>query len=156
LQFQHFTDPHTTSGHQFEDQSITDLGGAEDDFVNGFLFDDFPSQRHPLPIQFADHGPVAWVTKLGIDIVADEIEKGRELGKTDSFGVGFVSFGEAVQECKDLFRGDLLDGTIAEFMDKPFDDGPVGSHRIFFSNGSCGNRSRFWLLWKVSWPSSLG
>jgi hypothetical protein len=36
--------------------------------------------------------------KFGIDIVADEIEKGRELGKTDSFGVGFVSFGEAVQE----------------------------------------------------------
>jgi hypothetical protein len=40
----------------------------------------------------------AWVKKFGIDIVADEIEKGRELGKTDSFGVGFVAFGEAVQE----------------------------------------------------------
>jgi hypothetical protein len=30
--------------------------------------------------------------------IADEIEKGRELGITDSLGVGFVAFGEAVQE----------------------------------------------------------
>ena len=49
LQFQHFTDAHTTSGHQFEDQSITNLGGAEDDFVDGFLFDDFPPQKAPFP-----------------------------------------------------------------------------------------------------------
>jgi hypothetical protein len=53
-------------------------------------------------------------------------------------------------------RGDLINATVTEFLDKPFDDGPVGSHRIFFSNGSCGNRSRFWRLWKVSWYSSLG
>jgi hypothetical protein len=85
----------------------------KDDFVDGFLLDNFPPQRHPLPIQFADHGPVAWVPKLGIDIVADEIEKGRELGIADPFGVGFVSLGEAIQKCKDLFRGDLVDGTIS-------------------------------------------
>jgi hypothetical protein len=42
--------------------------------------------------------------KFGINIVADEIEKGRELGKTDPLGVGFVSFGEAVQEGEDVFQ----------------------------------------------------
>jgi hypothetical protein len=115
------------------------------------FLDDFPPQRHPLAIQFPDHGPVAWIKKFGIDIVADEIEKGRELGKTNSFGVGFVAFGESVQEGEDVFWRDLVDGSITKFLDVPFDDGPVGSHRIFFSNGSCGNRSRFWLLWKVSW-----
>ena len=51
---------------------------------------------------------------------------------TDSLGVGFISFGETVQECEDLFRGDLLDGAITKFLDKPFDDGPADSHRIFF------------------------
>jgi hypothetical protein len=54
------------------------------------------------------------------------------LGKTDSFGVGFVSLGEAIQECEDVFRGDLVDGSITEFFDIPLDDGPVGSNRIFF------------------------
>ena len=78
-----------------------------------------------------------------IDIVAYEIEKRRALGKTDPLGVGFVSFGEAVQKGEDVFRGDLVDGAITEFFDIPFDDCLVGSHRIFFSNGSCGNRSRF-------------
>ena len=106
--------------------------------------------------KFPDHGSVAWVPKLGIDMVADEIEKGRELGKTDPLGVGFVAFGEAVQEGEDVFRGDLIDRTITELTDESLDDGPVGSHRIFFSNGSCGNRSRFLLLWIVSWPTSFG
>jgi hypothetical protein len=121
-----------------------------------FFLDNFPPQRHPLPIEFSDHGPVAWVPKLGFDIVTHEIEKGRKLGKTDSFGVGFVSLGEAVQEGEDVFWRDLVDRSITEFPDVPLDDGLVGSHRIFFSNGSCGNRSRFWLLWKVSWPTSFG
>ncbi len=155
-QFHHFADTHSATGHQFEDQPIADLGGAEDDFVDGFLFDNFPSQRHPLPVKLPDHGSIACVPEFGIDIVAYEIEGGRELGKTDPLGVGFVSLGEAVQECKDLFRGDLVDGTITEFPDISLDDGPVGSHHIFFSNGSFGNRSRFSLLLIVSWLTSLG
>jgi hypothetical protein len=35
-QLQHFTDSHTTTGHQFKNQPISNLGGAEDDFVNGY------------------------------------------------------------------------------------------------------------------------
>ena len=46
--------------------------------------------------------------KFRIDIVADEIEKGRELGITDSFGVGFVAVGKSVQLVKDIIRG-LID-----------------------------------------------
>jgi hypothetical protein len=118
--------------------------------IDSFLFDDFPPQRHPLTIKLADHGSVARIPEFGVDIVADEIEKGRKLGKTDSLGIGFVAFGESVQELKDLLWRDFFDGSIAEFIDKPFDDCPVGSHLIFFWNGSCGNRSRFWLLWTVS------
>jgi hypothetical protein len=29
----------------------------------------------------------------------------------------------------------LVNGAVTEFLDKPFDDGPVGSHRIFFGMG---------------------
>ena len=60
----------------------------------------------------------------------------------DPLGVGFVSFGEAVQEGEDVFRGDLVDRTITKFFDIPLDDCPVGSNRIFFSSGFCVNRSR--------------
>jgi hypothetical protein len=42
-----------------------------------------------------------WVPEFGIDIITDEIEKGRDLGKSDSLGVGFVSLGEAVHRMHD-------------------------------------------------------
>ena len=34
-----------------------------------------------------------------------------------------------------LFPGDLFDGSITELPDIAFNDGPVGSHRIFFPMG---------------------
>jgi hypothetical protein len=48
-----------------------------------------------------------------------------------------------------MFRGDVPDGAITGFMDKPFDDGPVGSYRIFFWNGFDDNRAKFSLLWTL-------
>jgi hypothetical protein len=67
-----------------------------------------------------------------------------------------IIVGKAVQEGEDVFRGDLINRTITEFFDIPIDDGPVGSHRILFSNGFCGNRSRLLLLLKASWHSYFG
>ena len=81
-------------------------------------------------MQLPAHRPIAWVLKLGVEIVTYEIEKRRELGKLDPPGERFVSFGEAVPKCEDVFRGDLINGTITEFPDIPLDVGPVGSHWI--------------------------
>ena len=78
------------------------------------------------------------------------------MGITNPLGVWLVAVSEAVQEGEDVFRSDLIDKTITELPDESFDDGPVGTHRVFFSNGSCDNRSKFWLLWIVSWPTSFG
>ena len=66
-------------------------------FCISFLFDNFPSQRHPFPIQLSNLGPVAWVPEFEIDVVRHEIEKRRELGITDPLVVGFVAFGETIQ-----------------------------------------------------------
>ena len=43
----------------------------------------------------------------------------------------------AVQEGEDVFRGDLILGTITELTDESIDDGLVGSDRIFLE----------WVLW---------
>jgi hypothetical protein len=75
-QFQNFTDPHPSSGHQFENQPIPDFGGSKNDFVNGLLFDDFPPGDHPFPIQLSNHGHVTWIYQIGIDVIAEKIEKG--------------------------------------------------------------------------------
>ena len=98
-----------------------------------FLFKDLPPRYQPIPLQFSDHWPVAWVPEFGVDIVTHEIEKRGELGITDTLCVGFVSFGETVQVCKDLFRGGLFDGSITEFLDKPYDDSLAVSYSIVFT-----------------------
>ena len=54
-----------------------------------------------------------------------KLKKEESWEKADSFGVGFVSLGEAVQEGEDVFRGDLIDGTIAELPHKPFGDSHI-------------------------------
>jgi hypothetical protein len=53
-------------------------------------------------------------------------------------GVTLVAISEAVQKCEDVFRDAFLNSIITEFLDESFDDGLVGSYRIFSSNGSCG------------------
>ena len=69
-EFQHFADPHTSPGHQFQHQPVPGLGGPENDFVHGLFFDDFPFRGHALPIELADHGRIAWINKAVVQIVA--------------------------------------------------------------------------------------
>jgi hypothetical protein len=37
-----------------------------------------------------------------IQIVANEIEEGTNVGIADAFGVGFVALGESIQELQDI------------------------------------------------------
>ena len=37
-----------------------------------------------------------------IEIVADEIEEGTNVGIADAFGVGLVAFGESIQKPQDI------------------------------------------------------
>ena len=73
--FQYLTDPHSTASHQLKHQSIADFERPENDFIDGFFFDDFPSRNHFFPIQLANHRCIAGISRFGIDIVSDEIEK---------------------------------------------------------------------------------
>ncbi len=88
----------TTSppGQQLENQPVPDFNRSENDLVNGLLFDDFPSGNHSFPVQFPDHGRITRIPNAGIDVVAEKIEKGRQVGITDPFGVGLVAVVEAV------------------------------------------------------------
>ena len=46
----------------------------------------------------ANHGRTAWITQVLIEIVADEIEEGTNVGIADTLGVGLVTFGESIQK----------------------------------------------------------
>ena len=107
-ELQNLTDPHPPTGHKFKQQSIANFGGPKNDLINGIFFDDFPSGYHPFPIQFSDHGRVTGISYTGIDVIAEKIEKGRQVGIADSFGIGFVTVGKAVQKGKDIILCNLF------------------------------------------------
>jgi len=70
---------HASSGHQFQYQSISYVGGSEDDFINGFLVDDIPLDRlWPFEDLF-DDGTVAGVGECresGVD--CEIIKRGKD------------------------------------------------------------------------------
>ena len=73
-----------------------------------------------------------------IEIVADEIEKGIDVGIADAFSVGLVALGESIQEPQDIIRCYLVDLEVTEFQTEPINDRLVGSNRVFFLE---------WALW---------
>ena len=77
------------------------------------------------------------------------------MGIADPLGIRFVAVGKAVQEVRNIIRGDLIQLGITELVAERFDDGPIGPDGIFFSNGWCGNRSGFLQLWTLSWLTSF-
>ena len=67
-----------------------------------------------------------------IEIVADEIEEGTDVGIADAFGVRLVAFGESIQKSQDIVGRYLIDLVITEFQTELINDRFVGSNRIFF------------------------
>ena len=81
-----------------------------------------------------NHRPVARVPEFRIDIVANEIEKGRELGKSTPFSLGFPAFGELVHEIQNVINRQISEFIITEFETESIHNERMGSNRIFFWN----------------------
>ena len=122
FQFQHLTDPHATSAHQFKNQPISNFDRSEYDLVNGLFFDDFPPGDHPFTVQLSDHRGIARIYQGRIDIVAAKIEKSCQVGITDPFCVWFVAVGETVQKGNDIIRCNLLNLGVTQILAESFND----------------------------------
>ena len=77
------------------------------------------------------------------------------MGIADSFCVGLIAVGKAVQKGKDIIGGNLINLTITKILAESINDGLIRSYRFFFSSGFCGNRSRLQRLWTFSWLTSF-
>ena len=86
----------TGSGH---------LAGPKNDFIHGFLFEDVKLGFYLRAEQLAQHGRIARVDQIRIEIVFGEIEKCQQAGESCAFGLGFATFGELVHEVQDVVNG---------------------------------------------------
>jgi hypothetical protein len=154
-EFQDLSDPHPPAGHQLKNQPVPDLCGSENDLIDNILFDDFPFRCHLVAVKISDHGHIAWINRIRLDVVTDKVEKAGQLRVSDAFCVWSVAQGEAVQEGQGFVRCNLANWPITELPTERVNNGLIGPQGIFFSNGPCGNQSRSLRLWIVSWPTSL-
>lgn len=67
LLIQDLTDSHPTASHELKHQSVPEISGSEDHFVNDFFLQDLPLNWFPMPKEFPEHGIIAGITKFGVD-----------------------------------------------------------------------------------------
>jgi len=77
---------HTASGHELQHQAVPYFGGAEDDLVNGLFLMDLPTSQIFRPKEFLQHGRIARIGELEIEVIADEVEERFEVGIAGVFG----------------------------------------------------------------------
>ena len=76
LQFQNLSNPHATSGHKLEQETISWFSCSKDDLINQFFFNDVPAGKVCLPEEFPEYGGITWIFQILFDCIANEVEKG--------------------------------------------------------------------------------
>jgi len=85
-ELQDLANPHATPSHEFQHEAVSRLDGPEDNLVDGLLFLDLPMLQLPRPKKFLQHRGVTGVLELSVQIIADEVEEGLEIGVTSMLG----------------------------------------------------------------------
>jgi hypothetical protein len=67
-------------------EAVSYGGGPEDGPVDGLLFLDLPMHQLPGPQELLQHRGVTGILELSVQIIADEVEDGLELGVTSMLG----------------------------------------------------------------------
>ena len=152
---QDFPDPHSSSGHQFQDQPVSDLRRSEDDFVDCLLLDNVPVDGFAGPIEPLQHRGITRILNGCIEIGPDKIEERFEVGVTAVFGLLFPALRDFAQERQNFVGGDGGEIPILAKVSRKFGERlAVGLNRIFSPNSFCGILDRPELPVRVSWLAS--
>jgi hypothetical protein len=74
-QIEHLADPHPSTGHQFQHKTVSGFDCSENEFVDNLLFQNSPLNNLGRLEQFPQHWDAAWIFKLGIESIFDEIKE---------------------------------------------------------------------------------
>jgi hypothetical protein len=67
-------------------EAVAQLGGPEDDLVNYVFFVDLPLGQLSRPKELFQHRGVTGILKLVLQVVADKVEEGLEIGVAGVLG----------------------------------------------------------------------
>ena len=102
FEFQDLTNAHTASGHQLQHQPVPLVSSPEYDLVDHILFKDLELSGLASPEQFSERWIVTGILDFRIEGIFDEIEKGRQKGETESFGILLGAIGDRGHESQDV------------------------------------------------------
>jgi len=74
-QLEDLANSHPSPGHQLKNQSVSGFDSAEYHFIYDLLFENGPPGKSGGPIEFFQHGCVAWASEIGIEVLGDEVEE---------------------------------------------------------------------------------
>ncbi len=138
-ELQDFTDPHSASGHQFQNEPVSHLRRSEDNLIHRLLFDNVPVDGFARSIDLPQHRSVAGVLNAEIQVGLDEVEKGFEVRVAAVLCLLLPAFGDLVEEGEDLFGCDGRQvAATAKMLTELAEGGSIGFDRIFFQNSFCG------------------
>ena len=85
------------------------------------------------------HGGIAGILELSVQIVADEVKEGLEIGVAGVLGELSTGIVEAGEKGEYLFRGYGIKFSFKKMIPEFDQERSVGPDRIFFGSSSCGN-----------------
>ena len=106
FEFQDLTNAHTASGHQLQHQPVPLVSSPEYDLVDHILFKDLELCGLASPAQFSERWIVTGILDFRIEGIFHEIEKGRQKGETESFGILLGAIRNRGHESKDVLGCD--------------------------------------------------
>ena len=83
---QYLAHSHTSPGHELQHEAVSHLGSSEDDLVNHFFFVDLPWSQLSGSEKLPQHGGIAGVLELLVQVVSDEVKEGLEIRVTGVLG----------------------------------------------------------------------
>lgn len=108
-QFEHLSNSHSTSGHQFKYEPVTDVETPEDNLINDILINDLPLIRLRAFEYLPNHCRVTWIRQVGLRCIYREVEKGSEDRIAILLGRLGVILGQRDKKREDFFRINAAD-----------------------------------------------
>jgi hypothetical protein len=91
--------------HELQHETVSHLDGPRDDLVDNVLLVDLPLGQLSRPEKLLQHGGIAGVLELWVQVVTDEVKEGLETGVAGVLGELFAGVVEAGKKEEYCFRG---------------------------------------------------
>jgi len=155
-QMQNFANPHTSSGHQLQYESVPSICGSEDDLIDCLFIDNIPLNSLGAFEDLSDDGTVAGIGKGRESSVDAEVVEGCQNRVSIPFRCLSVVLCQGKEKLQHFLLRDTGEVTLTISSSKSAKHELTCFDRIFFSSWPGGTADGNRPLGILSWCTSCG